>query len=125
MIPKSAMLFPRLLETGQFVRVPIQGQTKPEQDTPAGDSRGKMLASRSDKYRTDVAKALSRGVRAENGCLEWPGHKNAGGYGMIAAMLVDGTIKQTQAHRLAYEHAKGEIPDGLVVRHRCHNRKCI
>jgi hypothetical protein len=84
-----------------------------------------MLASRSAKYRTDLAKVLSRGVRAENGCLEWPGHMNAGGYGMVRAVLADGTIKQMQAHRLTYEHAKGEIPAGLVVRHKCHNPKCI
>jgi hypothetical protein len=119
------MLRPRLSSNGRFFPRDSRGRTEPEPDNQAGESRGEMLASRSAKYRTDVAKTLSRGVRAENGCLEWPGHMNAGGYGMVRAVLTDGTVKQMQAHQLAYEHAKGEIPDGLIVRHRCHNPKCI
>lgn len=78
-----------------------------------------------NKYRTDVAKVLARAVRAETGCLEWAGMLNASGYGMTSVRLERGGIKQMQAHRLAFEYANGEIPDGLIVRHRCHNRKCI
>lgn len=29
------------------------------------------------------------------------------------------------AHRVAYEIAKGAIPDGLDVLHSCHNRRCV
>lgn len=28
-------------------------------------------------------------------------------------------------HRWVYEKIKGKIPDGLVIRHLCHNRNCI
>ncbi len=29
------------------------------------------------------------------------------------------------AHRFAYEHTKGKIPDGLVLHHICYNRRCV
>jgi hypothetical protein len=53
-------------------------------------------------------------------CWEWGGPLNDGGYGYIIA---DG--RQHMAHRVAWEEAFGPIPDGLVVCHRCDNRKCI
>lgn len=42
------------------------------------------------------------------------------GYFMFSA---DG--KMTQGHRIAYTLAKGEIPDGMVVRHACDNPPCV
>lgn len=36
-----------------------------------------------------------------------------------------GKVNDEPAHRLAYEAAYGEIPDGLVVRHKCDVPKCV
>lgn len=33
--------------------------------------------------------------------------------------------KKIMAHRAVYEHFKGQIPDGMVVRHTCDNASCI
>lgn len=55
----------------------------------------------------------------QTGCLNWQGGKNSSGYGAIG---FGGKVIAT--HRLAYILSKGEIPDGLLVRHTCDNRLC-
>ena len=59
-----------------------------------------------------------------NGCVEWSGAVDTGGYGHLRWR---GRI--VRAHRVAYEFAFGPIPDGdghhgAVVRHSCDNRLC-
>jgi len=49
-------------------------------------------------------------------CWEWTGSKSARGYGRFCGKW---------AHRLAFERAKGAIPDGLIVRHSCDNPGCV
>lgn len=53
-------------------------------------------------------------------CWEWGGRINDGGYGFV---VVGGRLHM--AHRLAFEQAHGPIPAGMVVCHRCDNRRCI
>ena len=52
-------------------------------------------------------------------CFEWHGSTNGRGYGVT---YVD--RKQWRVHRLAYTMTKGEIPEGMVVMHLCHNPLC-
>jgi hypothetical protein len=55
-----------------------------------------------------------------HGCWEWVGAHDTDGYGRI------GLSKKTlYAHRISYELHRGDIPDGLLVCHRCDNRQCI
>jgi len=61
----------------------------------------------------------SKLVPNANGCLEFTGCHNGKGYGLLG---VDG--KTLRTHRVAWELANGEIPDGLCVLHRCDNRRC-
>ena len=45
----------------------------------------------------------------------WTGPRTSG-YGMVGHQY---------AHRIAYRLHHGEIPDGLVVRHKCNTRSCV
>lgn len=53
-------------------------------------------------------------------CWPWTGPIHHNGYGVIT----DDNLRQVQAHRVAYEHARGPIPKGLNVCHTCDNRPC-
>lgn len=58
----------------------------------------------------------TRVVPDPSGCMLWTGAHYVGGYGIY---------KTRSAHRTAYERAKGPIPDGLCVLHRCDNPACV
>ena len=57
---------------------------------------------------------------ASNGCWEWTGSKDGGGYGMA---FVDGVM--VKSHRYSWEYYFGSIPSGLWVLHKCDNPACI
>lgn len=60
---------------------------------------------------------------AENGCWEWTGARNRGGYGVIGrGRRSEGTVL---VHRLAWETWRGSIPEGISVCHHCDNRPCF
>lgn len=51
------------------------------------------------------------------GCLVWQGKLDRDGYGRDDSGAL--------AHRVSYEKAKGPIPEGLTLEHRCRRRSCI
>lgn len=55
----------------------------------------------------------------ESGCWIWTGHTYGIGYGSI---VIDGT--RVPAHRAAYTEFVGEIPEGMLVCHRCDVPAC-
>jgi hypothetical protein len=56
----------------------------------------------------------------DRGCMLWVAHLKGTPYGKLK------WGRRTQfAHRLAWEHANGPIPDGLKVLHRCDVPKCV
>ena len=59
-------------------------------------------------------------VEIGDGCWDWHGERSPTGYGRMAIGR-----KHYQAHRLAYELLRGEIPTGLVIDHLCRNRACV
>jgi hypothetical protein len=63
---------------------------------------------------------LNRTVKTKTGCLEYQGCVQANGYTRITV-----SRKSDYGHRHVYRLAKGPIPEGLDVRHKCDNRKCI
>jgi hypothetical protein len=62
-------------------------------------------------------KIFESNFEKQNGCWEWKGRINDGGYGRI------GTKKL--AHRESYQYTYGKIPKGKQVCHTCDNRKCV
>ncbi len=57
------------------------------------------------------------------GCWLWTASVNASGYGQVG---VGGRYGSTEvAHRVAWTLAKGPVPDGVCVLHRCDNRVCV
>lgn len=53
---------------------------------------------------------------AETGCWNWQGAITPAGYGKLG---------EAMAHRLVYERERGQIAAGLVLDHRCRNRRCV
>lgn len=58
--------------------------------------------------------------RVRGACWEWQGNSPDGLYGHFS---VDG--KTVKAHRWIHQLLRGPIPDGILVRHRCDNPKCV
>ena len=64
--------------------------------------------------------SFSARTKWQDGCLVWTGSLNKKGYGHIR---VDGTM--VRAHRYAWQREHGEIPEGKIIDHNCHNRACV
>ena len=56
-------------------------------------------------------------------CWLWAGLITPDGYGR--QYYYDNGHKAIYAHRLIYEHYKGDIPKGLQIDHLCRNRRCV
>lgn len=59
-------------------------------------------------------------VSKADGCWEWLAAKDKKGYGQFKYA---GGMRL--AHRVAYEWARGKIPEGFLIDHMCHNRACV
>lgn len=68
----------------------------------------------------EIERFLSRVPVGDNyQCWEWTGRRNEDGYGMFDFQNTGG-----YAHRYMWKLHNGEIPDGLVVCHKCDNPPC-
>jgi hypothetical protein len=65
-------------------------------------------------------RVLLNALVAESGCWEWQGYIDKHGYGKIT---IDGY--PSLAHRASWQSCFGDINDGLLVCHKCDNRKCV
>ena len=63
-------------------------------------------------------------VNEENACWEWQASRNRKGYGRIGDE--NGSKGKTiLAHRASYELFIGQIPEGMLVMHKCDNPRCV
>lgn len=60
-------------------------------------------------------------VKRGAGCWTWTAAKTPAGYGMFQI----GVALTRRAHRVAWSLARGPVPRGLLVCHRCDNRLCV
>lgn len=58
-----------------------------------------------------------------SGCWLWYGWYDSRGYGRVK--LGGEGYRQFSAHRLSWEHYRGNIPDGMHVCHKCDNPACV
>lgn len=61
----------------------------------------------------------------KSGCLEWQSTLKSNGYGEFKYTASVNVYKKAVAHKVYYTHIKGEIKDGMVLDHKCRNRKCV
>jgi hypothetical protein len=54
-------------------------------------------------------------------CWTWKGLFFKDGYGRLTI----GASQSVRAHRMSYIIANGEVPEGLIVCHKCDNPKCV
>jgi len=76
--------------------------------------------TRKRRVGLSVEEILSQYEVSDTGCWEWTGSINVHGYGDCAERL-----GSTKAHRVSYTYHVGPIHEGLLVCHKCDNRKCI
>lgn len=59
-------------------------------------------------------------VNIKTNCWEWQGYVNKQGYGTMSYHGTSGKL----VHRVVYKAIIGDIPDNLIIRHKCDNKKC-
>lgn len=62
-----------------------------------------------------------KSINPETGCWEWTRTLSEDGYGKVP---ISGS-RYGSVHRISYQIAKGEIPDGFELDHLCRNRRCF
>ena len=84
-------------------------------------SRGLDLHDESRVQSKRAMDQLWASLRPDMGdeCIEWPGSRNGGGYGVATR---NGT---SIASRAVWIEVFGPIPDDMFVCHRCDNRPCV
>ena len=75
--------------------------------------------TRADKFWAKVDR------RGSDECWLWKSVLNKNGYGRASETPGKYLLRRTSAHRRAWEYAKGAIPKGMWVLHRCDVRNCV
>ena len=93
-------------------------------------SCGKILRHKDD-WKSPIERFKAKIEIGDNSeCWNWTGTLNHSGYGEF--ILDSRGEKQkrrkgniVKAHRFSYETHIGRIPNGMMLRHTCHNRACV
>lgn len=82
--------------------------------------RMRTWAHSSKQHESLYAALLPKYKEVESGCWEWQHCLNHRGYGQLTYHQ-----KRYLAHRAMWEVVNGAPPKGLLVLHKCDNRRCI
>lgn len=115
----------------KLLRIPSRGQScslagcgNPARTRGLCNPHYKRLKKYGDPYGTPKRltpdERFVSSVHKTDSCWEWTGTIHQNGYGRFMVKK-----QPFLAHRIAYERAYGDIPDGLVIDHLCRNRKCV
>ena len=81
------------------------------------------MVERWGKYRVEAFfKRVEK--HGENDCWPWAGYQKRGPKNPMPYGVLGWKGKQSRAHRVAFELANGEIPEGMMVLHTCDNTLC-
>lgn len=72
---------------------------------------------------SDISRFWAKVEKTEQ-CWLWRAAASAG-YGRFSIVYSDGRKGMLAAHRVAYTLLRGEIPEGLVLDHKCHQPSCV
>lgn len=84
---------------------------------------GRLFSSRKPYHKNDGKTVLNRFfekiVFSPLDCWVWSGSINRLGYGQMFA------LGESKAHRVSWRLHNGDIPEGMMVLHRCDVRNCV
>lgn len=76
-----------------------------------------------EQFSIDIKDRFWAKVAKTENCWNWIGRVDRDGYGRINEGGRHG--KRVMAHRLSYQWAHGDIPEGMMVCHHCDTPKCV
>ena len=68
---------------------------------------------------------MGKVTKTEKGCWEFAATTRQGNSYRQIQIVEDGRRVLRYAHRVAYEHLVGQIPEGMQLDHLCRNRICV
>lgn len=88
---------------------------------------GNKFANKPSKprYCSDGCRFDAKTAPSPDGCVLWIASTRRHGYGQFGYTTEDGRHVNAAAHRYAWERHIGEIPDGMLVCHRCDTPGCV
>jgi hypothetical protein len=83
-----------------------------------------MSVQKSDLTPDRIKRFWAKVIKHQDECWEWTGAKVRNGYGYFAINSERGPSHCSAAHRVSWVITNGDIPDGLLVLHKCDNPPC-
>jgi len=121
--PRSQVVLSMMRPRRESVPGPVNPCPK---NSPYRNQKLRDAAKDEIRLSKKVAQFWSRvDIRGDAECWEWVGGLYSNGYGSLYGGSKLGMKNGLLAHRFSYIINIGEIPEGMVVCHKCDNRKCV